>query len=109
MRYFAIERGNQCWSPVMLQSINGESNFSGFLEMTYDEMKSSENLEEFVVATMEATNKVSGTGDDQTMVTLVGEDDCFIWGIMMGSGENDDIRFSLIDWQKDGNHYRYES
>ena len=108
MKYFAIERKNQCWSPVMLQSRNGESDFSDFLEMTYDEMKASDNLEDFVIAAMEATNEASGTTDDETMVTLIGEDECFVWGILMGQGENDDIRYSLIDWQKDGKHYRYE-
>ena len=108
MKYFAIERNNETWMPVMLQSRNGESDFSDFLEMTYDEMKSSENLEEFVVAAMEATNEASGTDDGQTVVTLVGEDGFFIWGIMMGPGENDEIQYCLIDWQKDGNHYRYE-
>ena len=108
-KYFAIERNNKTWMPVMLQSRNGDSDFSDFLEMTYDEMKSSKNLKEFVVAAMDATNEASGTDDDQTVVTLVGEDDCFVWGILMCPGENDDIRFSLIDWKKDGKHYRYES
>lgn len=107
-KYFAIERNNKTWMPVMLQSRNGDSDFSDFLEMTYDEMKSSENLEEFVIAAMEATNEASGTDDDQTVVTLVGEDGFFIWGIMMGPGENYQIQYCLIDWLKDGNHYRYE-
>ena len=105
--YFAIERNGRCWAPVMLKSRNGDSDFVNFLEMTYDEMKSSEYLEDFVVAAMEATNEASGTGDDQTIVTLVGGDDVFIWGILMGPGENDDIRYSLIDWKKDGKSYQY--
>ena len=107
MSYFAIERNGQCWSPVVLQSKNGDSDFSSFLNMTYDEMKNSEHLEEFVVASMEATNEASSTGDDQTIVTLIDKDDVFVWSIIMGSGDNDDIRYSLVDWKKDGHMYRY--
>ena len=108
MNYFAIERNGRCWSPVVLKSRNGDSDFTNFMEMTYDEMKTSEHLGEFVVAAMEATNEASGTGDDQTVVTLVGEDGVFIWGIIMGPGENDDIQYNLVDWKKDGKLYRYE-
>lgn len=107
--YFAIERNGQCWSPVILKSRNGDSDFTNFMEMTYDEMKSSEDLNEFIVAAMEATNETSGTGDDQTVVTLVGDDGVFIWGIIMGPGENGDIRYNLVDWKKDGKSYRYTS
>lgn len=109
MNYFAIERNGQCWSPVVLQSRNGDSDFSSFVEMTYDEMKSDERLEDFVVAAMNATNEASGTGDDQTIVTLIGEDDIFIWSIIMGPGENDAIMYNLVDWKKDGHMYRYEN
>lgn len=108
MSYFAIERNGRCWSPVMLHSSNGSSNFTNFMEMTYDEMKSNEHLEEFIIAAMEATNKASETNDDHTTVTLVGDDGVFIWGIIMGPGEDEDINYNLIDWKKDGKLYRYE-
>lgn len=107
MNYFAIERNGECWSPVVLQSRNGDSDFSDFLNMTYDEMKNDDRLEEFVVAAMEATNQASETDDDQTIVTLIGEDGVFIWSVMMGPGENDDIMYNLVDWKKDGHMYRY--
>lgn len=109
MNYFAIERKGRCWSPVALKSRNGSSDFTDFTKMTYDEMKSNEHLEEFIIAAMEATNEASGTDDDQTVVTLVGGDGVFIWGIIMGPGENDDIQYNLVDWKKDGKSYRYES
>ena len=107
--YFAIERNGRCWDPVMLQSRNGDSDFSSFMNMTYDEMKSSEDIEKFIVAAMEATNEISGTADDQTVVNLVGEDGVFIWGIIMGPGENEDINYAFVDWKKDGKSYKYES
>lgn len=108
MNYFSIERNGQAWSPVLLADDNGEFAFKDFLYMTYDEMKSDDQLEDFVVAAMEAANrKANSEDDDQTIVTLIGEDDIFIWSIIMGPGENDMIRYSLVDWKKDGNNYRY--
>ena len=105
--YFAIERNETCWSPVVLQSRNGDTDFSAFLDMTYDEMKSSDMLESFVIASMNATNEISGTEDEQTAVTLVGEDGNFIWGIIMGPGEDDQIQYVLVDYKQDGKTYRY--
>ena len=105
--YFAIERNEECWSPVILAD-RGTPTFEEFLDMSYDEMKSSAMLENFVVASMEAADRICGIDDDQTIVTLVGSDDVFIWSIIMGY-ENDDIRYCLVDWKKDGKSYRYEN
>lgn len=106
--YFAIERNGANWMPVILADHNGNPAFEEFLGMSYEEMKASEALEDFVVASMDAANRKSNSNDDQTVVTLVGEDGFFIWGILMGPGESGDIQYSLIDWKKDGQRYRYE-
>lgn len=111
MSYFAIERNNQCWDHVngMVNYVNMvQSRIDMLKESTYDEMKKKPWLEGFVMATMEYANELSGTDDDQTIITLVGDDDVFIWSIIMGPGENDTIRYSLMDWTKDGRKYRYE-
>jgi hypothetical protein len=76
--------------------------------MSYEEMKSCAILEYFVEAAMSAADRICGVEDDQTIVTLVGNDDVFIWSIIMGY-ENDDIRYCLVDWKKDGRSFRYES
>ena len=104
--YFAIERNGQCWGPVILADRNGNTAYEEFLDMSYDEMKASALLEDFVVAAMEAADMVCGVEDDQTIVTLVGSDDVFIWSIIMGY-ENDNIRYCLVNWKKDGHSYRY--
>jgi hypothetical protein len=106
--YFAIERNGECKSPVILADRNGNVAFAEFLEMSHEEMETSTLLEDFVVASMEAADRICGVEDDQTIVTLVGSDDVFIWSIIMGY-ENDDIRYCLVDWKKDGYSYRYES
>lgn len=108
MNYFAIERNNQCWTNVILADSNGNPAFDDFMNMSYDEMKSSKRLDDFVVASMDAANRKTTSEDYQTIVTLVGEDNVFIWSIIMGPGDNDMIRYSLVDWKKDGKSYRYE-
>ena len=108
MNYFAIERDNQCWTHVILADSNGDPAFDDFMNMSYDEMKSSERLNDFVMASMEAANRKTTNEDYQTIITLVGEDNVFIWSIIMGPGENDMIKYVLVDWKKDGHSYRYE-
>lgn len=109
MSYLTVERGGRCWDHVAMKDRNGNIAFKKYFNMTYDEMKSCEDLDEFVVAIMEATNKEVNGLDDQTAIVLVGDDDIFIWGIIIGAGDNDgDLKYVLIDWKKDGKNYRYE-
>lgn len=105
--YFAIERNEQCWSPVILADKNRNPAFEEFLDMSYEEMKSSELLEDFVVAAMEAADRICAVDDDQTIVTLIGSDNVFIWSVIMGSENEDNIRYCLVDWKKDGRNYCY--
>ena len=44
----------------------------------------------------------------EPLVTLIDEDDVFVWSIIIGPGESDEIRYVLVDWKKDGKSYRYE-
>ena len=102
MSYFAIERNQEFADHVVIKDKDGNVMFKNYLDMTYDEMKSSEDLEEFVVAVMNAA------GDGQVLITLVGDDDVFIWSIIIGEENDDGLRYVLIDWKKDGKSYRYE-
>lgn len=105
MSYFAIEHNQKCLDHVVLKDKDGNIVFGDYLSLTYDEMKSRDDIEEFVVAMFDAANDGE---DSQTLVTLVGDDDVFIWSIMIGLVE-DDLRYVIIDWKKDGKSYRYES
>ena len=105
MSYLAIERNQEYWDHVFIKDKNENIVFENYLNMTYNEMQSSEDLEEFVVAILDCT------GDDvggSAIVTLVGDDDIFIWSIIIGPGEDGEIRYVLVDWKKDGKNYRYE-
>jgi len=108
MSYFAIERNQRCMDHVAIRDNGGNVMFKNYFNMTYDEMKSSDDLEEFVVAMMDAAS-ISISGENgQTLVTLVGDDDVFIWSIIIGTEDNDgDIKYVLVDWKKDGKSYRY--
>lgn len=103
MSYFAIESNQKCYEHVLIKDNNDNAMFKNYLDMTYDEMKDQEDLEEFVVAVMEAVSEEGA----QTIVTLIGDDDIFIWSIIIGM-DGEDLRYVLVDWKKDGKSYRYE-
>ena len=109
MSYFAIERGSHYLDHVVLNNeINDTVGFENYLNMTYDEMKSQEDLDDFVLANMEAADAMAPNENDQTIVTLIGDDNIFIWSIIMGTVEEDSVNYVLVDWKKDGHQYRYE-
>lgn len=109
MSYFAIERNGDLWDHITIRENDGNVVFTNYLDMSYEEMKSQEDLGSFVIAVMEATNAEVKHGDDQSIITLVGDDDIFIWSIIMGPGEDGTVRYALVDWKKDGKNYRYEN
>lgn len=104
MSYFAIENKQNYSDHIVIKDNTGNIVFSDYLSMTYDEMKSREDLEEFVVAIFNATNDGDGS---ETLITLIGDDDVFIWSIIIGMVD-EDLRYVLVDWKKDGKSYRYE-
>lgn len=108
MSYFAIERnGNYFDHFVIRDNESGDIGFENYVNLTYNEMKSQENLEDFVIANMDAANAMF-PGENQAVLTLIGDDDIFIWSIIMGDID-DEIHYVLVDWKKDGHSYRYES
>ena len=110
MNYFAVERGDSCWDKVILRDKDYNVAFEDLMQMSYDEMKQYEHLDEFICAVMDATNRKSDEEDDQTAVTLVGEDGVFIWGLVIGPSDiDDDLHYVMVDWKKDGKSYRYEN
>lgn len=108
MAYFAIERNGQSITDVVITGNDGNIMFKDIMEMSYDEMKTYDGLEEFIACVMDVTNQHFNNGDEQTCVTLVDDEGVFIWGIIIGPGDNEgDLRYVLIDWRKDEKRYRY--
>lgn len=106
--YFAVERNGNTIDKIVLQDKEGNIAFADLMQMSYDEMKQYENIESFIVAIMDATNNFFGENDAETFVTLVREDDVFIWGIMIGPGNTEDnLQYAFINWKQDDRRYRY--
>ena len=107
--YFVVERSGKHIDRVSFLKDDGTVAFEDVINMSYNEIKQYEHIEAFVVATMDATNQYFNEGDVETLITLVGDDDVFVWSILIGSeGDDDRIRYAFVDWLKDGRKYRYE-
>lgn len=104
--YFAIERENKCCDHICLVDDNDNIVFQDLMGMSYEEMKSYADIDKFVVAAMDASNEAFDSCDEQTIITLVGEDGLFIWSVIIDA-DGDDFRYSFVDWKKDGRSYRY--
>ena len=107
MNYFVVEKNNIYFDHVMIKDRDENIIFGNYINMTYDEMKSQKDLNDFVVAVMDAADAMIPNENDKTIITLIGEDDVFIWSIIMGTVD-EVVRYSLVDWKKDGKNYRYE-
>ena len=108
--YFTVEHNGTCVEHVVITNNSGETMFENFMNMSYDEMKACNELDSFVATVMETSEAQLGNDKDKnTIITLIDSEDVFIWSIIMGPGEGDDIRYSLVDWRKDGKLYRYEN
>ena len=107
MSYFAIEREGAYKDHFTIKDNETDSIvFTNYLDMTYDEMSSQKDLEDFVCAIMDVADSMEGNADTDTILTLVDEDGIFIWSIITGY-VNDELRYVLVDWKKDGKNYRY--
>lgn len=108
--YFTIERAGKYVEKVCVKDENGSIAFEDIMSMSYNEMKSYKEIDYFITAIMGAANTYFEESDEQTIVTLVGEDGVFIWGILIGPGDNsEELKYAFIDWKKDGKSYRYEN
>ena len=105
--YFTVERSGKVIDSVVINDKDGNLAFEDVMNMSYDELRSYEDIDMFITCVMDMTNEYFNESDDQTIVTLIGEDGVFIWSIMIGPGEEDDFRYAFVDWYKDGHKYRY--
>ena len=107
--YFSVERAGKNIDHVLIRHEDGSVAFEDVMGMSYEELKVYNHIDEFVTCVIDATNKHFNDSDDQTIVTLIGEDDIFIWSVLIGPGDSaDELKYAFIDWTKDGKSYRYE-
>lgn len=106
--YFSIERDGQQVDHVTLMYEDGSPAFTEVLDMTLEDLKYYDKLEDMVVAFMDASNECFESEDDQTIITLIGEDDVFIWSLLIGPGETeDDVAYQFVNWKANGKIYKY--
>ena len=106
--YLVVEREGKTIDNLQIK-VEDELVFTEVLSKSYNELKEYEDISDFIVAAMSATNSLFEEGDDQTLITLVGDDDVFIWSILVIVEEGDDVlHYAFVDWGKDGKKYRYE-
>lgn len=107
--YFTIERSGKCIERLLIKQDEVNAAFKDIMDMSYDEIKSYKDIDVLVNSLMDATNERFDGADEQTVVTLIGPDDVFIWSIIMGPGDvSDELKYAFVDWKKDGKSYRYE-
>ena len=106
--YFAIERSGKC-VETLIRDKDGIILFEDLMKTSYEEMKAYDNIDGFIVTIMDMVNTYFEEDDEPTTITLVGEDGIFIWGILIGPGDGDKLKYAFIDWKKDGKSYRYEN
>lgn len=107
--YFSVERAGKCIDHVLIRREDGSIAFEDVMSMSYEEVKAYEHINEFVTCIVDATNEYFNDSDDQTIVTLIGKDNIFIWSVLVGPGDSaDELRYAFIDWTKGGKSYRYE-
>jgi hypothetical protein len=106
--YFSIEREGQQVDHVMLMDKNDNPAFTEVMDMSLEELKNYDGLEEMICSFMDATNELFEGEDEETFITLVDEDNVFIWSIVIGPSETEgDILYKFVDWKADGKIYKY--
>lgn len=107
--YFVVERSGKTIDNFQIINDDKEVLFENMFTMSFNDLKQYEHIDVFVVAVMDATNQLFDEGDEPTLITLVGDDDVFIWSILInGEGDGENIRYAFINWLKEGKKYRYE-
>lgn len=110
MSYFSIERSGQQVDHVVLLDNDGHTSYEEVLDMTLEDLKTYDKLEEMICVFMDASNEYFNSSvDEETLITLIGDDDVFIWSLLIGPGDvADDLMYHFINWKADGKSYRYE-
>ena len=102
--YFVIEQDNYYVDNVVLLYTEGNVLYEELMDMSYEEMKAYDRLEDFLFSAHEVLN------EKDTLISLVNEEDTLVWGILFGSdSENKEyLRYVFIDWGIDGKVYKYQ-
>ena len=109
-KYFVIEQNDKHVDGVVLLDAEGEILYEDLMNMSYEEMKTYDKLEDFLFTSQEASDSYFDTKGENTIVNLVNEEDTLVWGILFGPDPDNEeyLRYCFIDWGKDDKIYKYQ-
>ena len=107
MNTFSIEHGNGFVKDVCFADFTGNISHEEISALTFEELSNYDKIDYFIEGILEACDRFFGESNKEIIVTLVGEDGYFIWGVILNPAEYS-ISYQLIDWTKDDQLFRYE-
>lgn len=108
--YFVIEQNDKYLEDVVLLDADQNILHEEIMNMSYEEMKEYDRLEDFLWEAYWASEDYFDTKGEATIISLVDSYDTLVWGILFGPDPDDEelLRYCFIDCGKDGKIYKYQ-
>lgn len=108
--YFVIERNDNYLEGVVLLDSDQNVLHEEIMNMSYEEMKEYDKLDDFLWEAYFASESYFETKGENTVISLVDSEDTLVWGILFGPDPDDEeaLRYCFINWGEDGKIYKYQ-
>lgn len=108
--YFVIEQNDNYLEGVVLLDSDQNVLHEEIMNMSYEEMKEYDKLEDFLWEAYFASESSFETKGENTVISLVDSEDTLVWGILFGPDPDDEeaLRYCFINWGEDGKIYKYQ-
>lgn len=108
--YFVIEQNDKYLEGVVLLDAEENILHEEIMNMSYEEMKKYDKLEDFLWEAYFASESYFETKGENTVINLVDGDDTLVWGILFGLDPDNEelLRYCFVDWGVDGKVYKYQ-
>lgn len=108
--YFVIEQNDNYLEGVVLLDSDQNVLHEEIMNMSYEEMKEYDKLEDFLWEAYFASESYFETKGENTVISLVDSEDTLVWGILFGPDPDDEeaLRYCFINWGEDGKIYKYQ-
>ena len=108
--YFVIEQNDNYLEGVVLLDSDQNVLHEEIMNMSYEEMKEYNELEDILWEAYFASESYFETKGENTVISLVDSEDTLVWGILFGPDPDDEeaLRYCFINWGEDGKIYKYQ-
>lgn len=108
--YFVIERNDNYLEGVVLLDSDQNVLHEEIMNMSYEEMKEYDKLDDFLWEAYFASESYFETKGENTVISLVDSEDTLVWGILFGPDPDNEeaLRYCFINWGEDGKIYKYQ-